>query len=138
MKTSVLVDSNIFLDVFQGSADALWSQEALTFAGSRMVLMANPVIWSEIAVRFRSEDDFHAAMRGLAIHKRNLPFEAAFTAGLAHGRYRRAGGARERTLPDFLIGAHAACEGHALLTRDPARYRTYFPDLDLIAPDTYP
>lgn len=67
-----------------------------------------------------------------------IPMEAAFLAGKAHYRYRRQGGERERTLPDFLIGAHALVQGHRLLTRDARRYRTYFPELDIIAPDTHP
>ena len=37
-------------------------------------------------------------------------------------------------LADFYIGAHAAVAGLSLLTRDPARYRTHFPKLRLIAP----
>jgi predicted nucleic acid-binding protein len=32
------------------------------------------------------------------------------------------------------VGAHAAIRGHALLTRDGKRYRTYFPTLEVIAP----
>jgi predicted nucleic acid-binding protein len=41
-------------------------------------------------------------------------------------------------LPDFLIGAHASAKGYRLLTRDGRRYRSYFPKLDIIAPDTHP
>src|SRR6476659_1846149 len=41
----------------------------------------------------------------------------------------------EEPLPDFYIGAHAAVRGASLLTRDARRYRSYFPSLDVIAPN---
>ena len=61
---------------------------------------------------------------------------AGFLAGKVFLTYRRRGGARRSPLPDFYIGAHAAVRGYRLLTRDRARYATYFPTLDLIAPAT--
>jgi predicted nucleic acid-binding protein len=39
-------------------------------------------------------------------------------------------------MADFYIGAHAAVAGHRLLTRDTARYNTYFPTVPLITPDS--
>src|SRR6266545_1562909 len=63
-----------------------------------------------------------------------LPWEAAFLAGKCFLRYRRRGGQKGSTLPDFYIGAHAAIAGMRLLTRDGTRYRTYFPALRIIAP----
>ena len=63
-----------------------------------------------------------------------LPWEAGFLAGEAFLRYRRAKGARTSPLPDSHIGAHAAIDGMALLTRDASRYRTHFPKLTLICP----
>ncbi|HJU16851.1 MAG TPA: hypothetical protein VJ770_10315 [Stellaceae bacterium] len=61
--------------------------------------------------------------------------EAAFLAGKSFLAYRRGGGTKRSPLPDFFIGAHAAVAGYRLMTRDAARYRTYFPKLALIAPD---
>ena len=63
-----------------------------------------------------------------------LPYGAAFRAGRAYVRYRRAGGTRSSPLPDFYIGAHAETEGLTLLTRDISRYRTYCPSLNLVIP----
>jgi predicted nucleic acid-binding protein len=58
-----------------------------------------------------------------------------FLAGKTHYRYRAAGGTRTGVLSDFFIGAHAHVTGIPLLTRDTRRYRTYFPDVELITPE---
>ena len=63
-----------------------------------------------------------------------LPWAAAFLAGKCFQEYRRRGGAKRSPLPGFFIGAHAAVGGLRLLTRDAARYRTYFPKVDVVAP----
>ena len=47
-----------------------------------------------------------------------LPYELASSPPAAFCSYRKAGGARRSPMPDFYIGAHAAVESHALLTRD--------------------
>jgi predicted nucleic acid-binding protein len=36
--------------------------------------------------------------------------------------------------PDFFIGAHAAVQGWPLLTRDAARFPTYFPRVVVLGP----
>lgn len=68
----------------------------------------------------------------------SLPWAAAPVAGVAYGAYKRRGGSKDAILADFLIGAHAVVEGLALLTRDPRRIRTAFPDVRLITPETDP
>ena len=65
----------------------------------------------------------------------SVPWASAWLASQAYLRYRRQGGARTTPLPDFFIGAHAEAADLTLLTRDPARIRTYFPAVDVIAPD---
>ncbi|GAB4360149.1 MAG: type II toxin-antitoxin system VapC family toxin [Oricola sp.] len=135
---SSIIDTNIILDVL-GARGPLrdWSVRALASLADGSRLVVNQIIVSELApvLDFESLKGLLAAM---AIDREQLPFNAAHRAGLAHVAYRKAGGSRDRTLPDFLIGAHAETAGHRLLTRYPARYRSYFPDLDIIAPDTHP
>ena len=63
-----------------------------------------------------------------------LPYTAGWLAAQAFVKYRRAGGTKDSPLPDFYIGAHAETEGLTLVTRDTARYRTYFPSVTLIFP----
>ena len=58
-----------------------------------------------------------------------------FLAGKVYLRYRAAGGVRTGVLSDFFIGAHAEVQGQPLLTRDARRYRSYFPTVELIAPE---
>ena len=48
--------------------------------------------------------------------------------------FRRSGGQRNNVLADFFIGAHAAVEGWPILTRDPRKYRRYFPSVELVTP----
>ena len=85
-------------------------------------------------MRFSRIEDLEAALPREMLAREPIPYEAAFLAAKVHLGYRKRGGARTRPLPDFFIGAHAAVAGHALLTRDEARYRTNFPSLELIAP----
>jgi predicted nucleic acid-binding protein len=139
VKTSTLVDTNVLIDVWGpvGHKTA-WSASALTSCHSEGGLVVDMIVWSELAPLVGDESALRSATAALEIDRKSLPWDAAFLAGLTHARYRRAGGTRERTLPDFLIGAHALVAGYRLLTRDPQRYRSYFPNLDIIAPDTHP
>ena len=63
-----------------------------------------------------------------------IPREALFLAGKVFLSYRRAHGVKQSVLPDFYVGAHAAVMHCPILTRDVARYRTYFPTVQLITP----
>ncbi len=139
MKTSTLIDTNIFIDVWGVSGETtVWARHALIRCRFDSALIVNPVVWSEVAPQMQSEGQLEDYIADLGIEKEPLPWPGSYQAGIVHARYRKAGGARERTLPDFLIGAHALVCGHRLLTRDAERYRSYFPGLDIIAPDTHP
>ena len=129
-----VVDSSVLLDVFTEDARWLdWSQSQLIEAAQRGPLILNAVILAEVAPRFSLIEDLRSALPSMA-HSEEIPIAASFLAGHAHAAYRRAGGAREAVLPDFLIGAHAAVTDRPLLTRDPRRVATYLPGASLISP----
>ena len=115
-----LIDTNCLIDLLQPDSPwYAWSAAALAGAG--------------IATIEAIEQAFPATI----FARLELPWDAAFLAGQSHRRYRQEGGTRDRTLPDFFIGAHAIVSGLTLVTRDPRRYRRHFPRLKLIAPDSH-
>ncbi len=121
--TAVLIDANVLLDVM--TEDARWLDR----------LVINPIIYAEVSIRYSRIEELDAALPKTMFDREAIPYEAAFLAGKSFLAYRRRGGAKRSPLPDFFIGAHAAVAGYRLMTRDAARYLTYFPKLPLIAPD---
>jgi predicted nucleic acid-binding protein len=135
MAVGTLVDSNVLLDVLtEDKVWVSWSIESLAAAAEAGPLYINPIIYAEVSIRFSRVEELDDALPPDDYRRASLPWEAAFLAGKAFLDYRRNSGTRSSTLPDFFIGAHAAVDGLALLTRDATRYRTYFPTVRLIAP----
>lgn len=111
-----------------------WSAAALVAHLERGPLVINPIVYAEIAFDIETIEAVEAMLPSADYEYAPIPREAAFLAARCHARYRAAGGARTTILPDLLIGTHATVARMALLTRDPRRYRSYFPGLKLIAP----
>lgn len=131
----VLVDSNVLLDIAASDARwADWSARALAECADRAALIINPIVYAEVSIGFSTIEALDAALPPASYQREALPWEAGFLAGKCFLRYRRSGGQRATPLPDFYIGAHAAIERLALLTRDAVRYRTYFPKLEILGP----
>jgi predicted nucleic acid-binding protein len=136
---ATLVDTNVLVDIAVRDQNwHIWSKAQVLAAAKRGAVIINPVIYSEFSVRYERIEDVDYLLPETDYSREHLPWSAAFAAGVAFRRYKLAGGGRERVLPDFLIGAHAAIRGHSLLTRDPKGYRAYFPSVELITPDTHP
>jgi predicted nucleic acid-binding protein len=130
-----LVDSNVLLDVLTEDPQwGSWSEGALMEVAERSLLAINPIIYAEVAAGFDRKEDLDLALPEDRFRRDPLPWDAAFLASKCFVQYRRRGGSRRSPLPDFYIGAHAAVAGMILLTRDAARYRTYFPRLEILAP----
>ncbi len=136
---ATLIDTNVLIDVFHTpSTFTEWSMAQLAAARRVGPLLINPLIYAEMAAGYTSREELEAALTPSLFRREELPWEAAFAAGHAFLQYRRSGGDRRSPLPDFYIGAHAMMRGYRLLSRDPAKYRTYFPLLPLITPETHP
>jgi predicted nucleic acid-binding protein len=136
---ATLVDTNVLVDVAVRDPTWLcWSRSALTKAERAGPLVVNPAIFAEFSVRYKTLDEVEALLPQESFKREGFPWSAAFAAGAAFRRYRQAGGGRDRVLPDFLIGAHAVIRDYTILTRDPKGYRSYFPTVTLITPETHP
>jgi predicted nucleic acid-binding protein len=132
----ILVDTNVLLDVVTDDAAwADWSQQQLNAAALRDRLAINSVVYAEFSSRFTQIEQLDAMLASAEIVVAEMPRSALFLAGQVFKTYRRRGGPRTSVLPDFFIGAHAAVLGAPLITRDASRYRTYFPTVELVAPD---
>ena len=136
--TLSLVDSNIIIDILEENEWSPWSERNILKMSETGQLVINQIVLAETAMYFDHVVQLDRSLAALRLVKEELPWEAAISAGRGHARYRKQGGSRERVLPDFLIGAHADLKGYRLLTRDARRYRQYFPNLEIIAPDTHP
>jgi predicted nucleic acid-binding protein len=132
----ILIDTNVLLDVVTDDpAWADWSQQQLNVAALRDRLAVNPVVYAEFSSRFRRIEDLDAMLAAVDIIVAEMPRSALFLAGQVFKTYRSRGGPRTSILPDFFIGAQAVVLGTKLITRDARRYKTYFPGIELIAPD---
>lgn len=132
----VLVDSCVVLDLAQpDSAWFEWSAATLEHLDETSALCVNPIIYSECSIGYDTIEEMDNFIEQLGFAIRPLPREALFLAGKAFVQYRRRKGSKSNVLPDFFIGAQAAVEQLRLMTRDPSRYATYFPTVELIKPD---
>jgi predicted nucleic acid-binding protein len=130
---AVLVNTNVICDVLYN--EPVWSDwSASQLASHWGQLCINPVVYAELCYQATSPEDVNDTMKKLGLVYADLPINCLYTAGQAYRSYRHRGGVKTAPLPDFFIGAHAQEAGLSLLTRDKARYATYFPRARLICP----
>jgi predicted nucleic acid-binding protein len=131
-----LVDSNILLDLVSKDSNWWqWSLSQLEMSAQAGTLVINDIIYAETSIRYGTIEEFDAMLATAGVTLVPISPAALFRAGKAFAKYRKAGGSRTGVLPDFVIGAHAEVERLPLLTRDVRRYRTYFPNVTLLAPE---
>jgi predicted nucleic acid-binding protein len=131
-----LVDTNVVIDLLARDPEwSSWSEQAFRLAAARGPVHINDVIFAELAARYRSVDELETDLGNLGLQRTAFSASSLFLASKVFVIYRRQGGLKTSTLPVFFIGAQAQTEHWTILTRDIQRYRAYFPDVALIAPD---
>lgn len=130
----ILVDTNLILDI--ATDDPVWGEwsdiQITKYQAKGLVII--PVIYAELCVSAASIAEVDILITQLKLEIQELPRLALFRAAKAFLHYRRRGGTKTSTLPDFFIGAHAEVARLPILTRDTNRYKTYFPKVKVIAP----
>jgi predicted nucleic acid-binding protein len=91
---------------------------------------------AELSTRYARIEDLDAMLADAAVEIVHPPRASLFLAAKAFREYRGLGGTRTGVLPNFFIGAQAAVMDWPLLTRDPERYRRYFPTVVVVPPAT--
>lgn len=130
-----LLDTNVIVDLLM--ADPVWmpwSAQQIMQAKKQGHLCINIVVYAECCVQSYTQSKIDLFLQDLNIEIAGISTEVAKSAAQAFLTYKQRGGSKTGVLPDFFIGAQAQSEAWTLLTRDAARYRTYFPQIELVCP----
>jgi predicted nucleic acid-binding protein len=131
----VAIDSSVLIDLLAGDDAAAEGAEA----SLRECLSAGPVavcdvVLAEVTTALRDGAEVLGVLEEMGLSFHATEAKAAVRAGEMQRRFRQRGGKRQRTVPDFLVGAHALLQCNALITRDAGFFRDYFKGLKVIVP----
>lgn len=130
-----LVDTNVLIDIL--TRDPLWAKksgEALQHRAALGPILFVEITFAELAAGFTDVRDCSDFVDAIGLEHSAMSRQSLWRAARAFRDYRLRGGIKTNVLPDFFIGAQASVLGVPLLTRDAARYRTYFPEVELAEP----
>lgn len=133
----ILVDTCIITDLSSPESTWFeWSAVTLEQLDLNNTMLINPIIYAECSVGFERIEEVETFFEHLRFIIKPIPKEALFLAGKAFLQYKKRKGGKTNVLPDFFIGAHAAVAGYQLITRDKGRFSSYFPNVELIMPES--
>lgn len=139
----IAIDTSVLIDLLgedAGMADA--AEQCVRDALAQGPVVLCDVVVSEITAGLGHGTDIMDVVEEMGM--RYLPVErrSAIRAGEMQRRFnqRRAAGQggqlSPRTVPDFIVGAHALLQCAGLITRDAGFFRDYFKGLKIIVPKT--
>lgn len=132
----IAVDSSVLIELLSGSDLADAAESALRNALAHGPVVVCDVVVAEVCSSLQGGDQAMQALEDMGIRFLETEQKAAIRAGEMQRRYRARGGQRQRTVPDFIVGAHALLQCKALITRDAVFFRDYFKGLKVINPTT--
>jgi predicted nucleic acid-binding protein len=130
----IAVDSSVLVEILVGAPQADSAESALRAALALGPVVVCDVVVAEVCSSLRDGDQAMQVLEDMGISFREVERKAAIRAGEMQRRYRARAGTRLRTVPDFIVGAHALLQCNALITRDAGFFRDYFKGLKLIVP----
>ena len=138
----IAVDTSVLVDLLGEDAMADAAESCLRDALALGPVVLCDVVVSEITAGLGHGAEIMDVVEEMGMSYLPVERKAAIRAGEMQRRYkqrvRAAGGlsAGQRTVPDFIVGAHALLQCSALITRDAGFFRDYFKGLKVIVPKT--
>ncbi|HSI60657.1 MAG TPA: type II toxin-antitoxin system VapC family toxin [Ideonella sp.] len=131
----IAIDSSVLVDLLADDGPAASAAEVCL----RQCLSVGPVVMCDVVLAetctaLQNGSEALEVLEEMGIAYSAVESKSAVRAGEMQRRYRQRGGARERTVPDFIVGAHALLQCDALITRDASFFRDYFKGLKVIVP----
>jgi predicted nucleic acid-binding protein len=136
----IAVDSSILIDLLGEGVGADAAEACLRLALGEGPVVVCEVVIGEVTAALGHGAEVMDALEEMGVHYSAVDQRAAIRAGEMQRKYHQrtpaeaAPGAARRTMPDFIVGAHALLQCTALITRDAGFFRDYFKGLKVIVP----
>ena len=137
----IAIDTSVLIDLLGEDARAGAAELSLRDALAHGPVVLCDVVVSEITAGLGHGAEIMDVVEEMGMSYLPVERKSAIRAGEMQRRYKqrlrtlgKAGLAAQRTVPDFIVGAHALLQCSALITRDAGFFRDYFKALKVIVP----
>jgi predicted nucleic acid-binding protein len=131
----IAIDSSVVIDLLSNDpATAEGAEVSLRQSLAIGPVVVCDVVLAEVTTALRDGAEALGVLEDMGISYLAVEARSTVRAGEMQRRYRQRGGHRDRTVPDFIVGAHALLQCSALITRDAGFFRDYFKGLKVIVP----
>lgn len=137
----IAIDSSVLIDLLGEDARAGAAELSLRDALAHGPVVLCDVVVSEITAGLGHGAEIMDVVEEMGMSYLPVERKSAIRAGEMQRRYKQrlrtlgqTSTALQRTVPDFIVGAHALLQCSALITRDAGFFRDYFKGLKVIVP----